>query len=77
VRTALMSDFDLFIPIESRDIPKLKAHPNDKYVKLLYNARNRKIDDIIYQADVGGVTRKVVADNGASSTSTVVVPYSQ
>lgn len=77
VRTALMSDFDLFIPIESRDIPKLKAHPNDKYVKLLYNARNRKIDDIIYQAAVGGVTRKVVADNGTSSTSTVVLPSSQ
>ena len=33
-RSVLMNDFDLFIPIESRDIQKLKAHPNDKYIKL-------------------------------------------
>ena len=77
VRTALMADFDLFIPIESRDIPKLKAHPNDKYIKLLYNARNRKIDDIIYQAAVGTVSRKVVADNGAATTSNVALPAGQ
>ena len=77
VRTALMADFDLFIPIESRDIPKLKAHPNDKYIKLLYNARNRKIDDIIYQAAVGTVSRKVVADNGTATTSNVALPAGQ
>jgi hypothetical protein len=77
VRTALMTDWDLFIPIESRDIPKLKAHPNDKYIKLLLDARNRKIDDLIYQALVGNVTRKTVADNGTVTTGTVALPAGQ
>ena len=77
VRTALMADFDLFIPIESRDIPKLKAHPNDKYIKLLYNAKNRKVDDIIYNAAIGSINRKTVADNGTASTTATALPASQ
>ena len=77
VRTALMTDWDLFIPIESRDIQKLKAHPNDKYINLLLDARNRKIDDIVYQALVGNVTRKTVADNGTVTTGAVALPVGQ
>lgn len=77
VRTALMSDWDLFIPIEKRDLPKLKANPQDKYMKLLLNARARKTDDLIYQATVGGVTRTTVADNGTKSTTTVSLPAGQ
>lgn len=77
VRTALMSDWDLFIPIEARDLPKLKANPSDKYMKNLISARNRKTDDIIYQALVGGVTRTTVADNGTKSTATVNLPAGQ
>lgn len=77
VRTALMSDWDLFIPIENRDIPKLKAVPNDKYMKNLVSARNRKTDDIIYQALVGGVTRTTVNDAGTKNVTTVNLPASQ
>lgn len=77
VRTALMSDWDLFIPIEPRDLPKLKANPQDKYMKNLLSARNRKTDDIIYQALIGGVTRTVVSDAGAKTVSTVNLPSSQ
>lgn len=77
VRTALMADWDLFIPIEARDLPKLKANPSDKYMKNLISARNRKTDDIIYQALVGGVTRTIVADNGTKSTTTVNLPAGQ
>ena len=77
VRTALMSDYDLFIPIENRDLPKLKANPTDKYMKLLVSARERKIDDIIYSALVGGIPRKTVADNGTESVVTVNLPTSQ
>ncbi len=77
VRTALMSDWDLFIPIEPRDLPKLKANPQDKYMKNLLSARNRKIDDIIYQALIGGVTRTVVSDAGAKTVSTVNLPNTQ
>lgn len=77
VRTALMTDWDLFIPIESRDLPKLKANPTDKYMKNLINARNRKIDDVVYQALIGGITRTVVNDAGAKSTTTVALPAEQ
>lgn len=76
-RSVLMNDFDLFIPIESRDIPKLKAHPNDKYIKLLYNAKNRKVDDIIYQAAIGSINRKSVADNGTATTTPTALPAGQ
>lgn len=77
VRTALMGDYDLFIPIESRDLPKLKAIPTDKYMKNLISARNRKIDDIIYQALVGGITRTTVNDAGVKSSATVSLPAGQ
>lgn len=77
VRTALMSDFECFIPIEPRDLPKLKAIPNDKYMKNLISARNRKTDDIIYQALVGSVTRTTVNDAGAKNTVAVNLPASQ
>lgn len=77
VRTALMSDFDCFIPIENRDLPKLKATPNDKYMKNLISARNRKTDDIIYQALVGVVTRTTVNDAGVKSVATVNLPVDQ
>ncbi|WEI10900.1 phage capsid protein [Acinetobacter soli] len=77
VRTALMSDFDLFIPIEPRDLPKLKANPSDNYMKNLISARNRKTDDIIYQAMLGGITRKIVNDAGTESVSVVNLPSSQ
>lgn len=77
VRTALMSDFDLFIPIEKRDEPKLKALPTDKYMKNLISAKNRKTDDIIYQAAVGGVTRTTVSDAGVKSVATVQLPVGQ
>lgn len=77
VRTALMSDFDCFIPIENSDLPKLKATPNDKYMKNLISARNRKTDDIIYQALVGGVTRTTVNDAGVKSVATVNLPVGQ
>lgn len=77
VRSVLMDDFDLFIPIEKRDAPKLKAHPDDKYMKLLHSAHNRKVDDIIYQALIGMINRKTVADNGTASTAPVSLPSTQ
>ena len=77
VRTALMSDYDLFIPIENRDLPKLKAKPQDKYMKNLLSARNRKTDDIIYQALIGGITRKTIDDAGTETASIVTLPASQ
>lgn len=77
VRIALMSDYDLFIPIEKRDLPKLKANPQDKYMQLLLSARERKIDDVIYSNLVGSVQRRVVNDAGVESTTTVALPNTQ
>ncbi|OTG80819.1 hypothetical protein B9T31_16010 [Acinetobacter sp. ANC 4558] len=77
VRSVTMNDFDLFLPIEKRDEPKLKAHPDDKYMKLLHNAHNRKVDDVIYQALIGSIARKTVNDAGTASTTNVVLPTSQ
>lgn len=77
VRTVLMSDYDLFIPIEPRDLPKLKANPQDKYMKQLHDAHNRKVDDIIYQAGLGGIPRTVVDDAGTKTTTTVNLPAGQ
>lgn len=77
VRTVLMSDWDLFIPIEPRDLPKLKAQPQDKYMKNLLSARNRKTDDIIYQALIGSIMRKSVSDAGAVSNTATALPASQ
>lgn len=77
VRTALMADYELFIPIEKRDEPKLKAIPTDKYMKNLISAKNRQTDDIIYQALIGGVTRTVTKDDGSKETTVIQLPPSQ
>lgn len=77
VRSVLMADFDVFIPIEKRDLPKLKANPQDKYMKLLLGARERKIDDIIYLAAISAVSRKTVSDAGVASTANVTLPAGQ
>lgn len=77
VRTVLMADYDLFIPIEPRDEPKLKASPQNAYMKNLLTARNDQIDDIIYQALIGSVNRTTVSDAGAKSVSTIALPSSQ
>lgn len=76
-RSVLMSDFDLFIPIESRDLPKLKALPGDKYMKLSLQARQRKIDDVIYAAGVGAVSRTTVSDAGVKAVASVALPTTQ
>ncbi len=77
VRTALMMDFDLFIPIELKDVPKLRAQPNDNYMKLCLHARNRKTDDIIYNALISSVSRTTVSDAGVPSTTSIPLPASQ
>lgn len=76
-RTAIMTDYDLFIPIESRDLPKLEANPQDPYMKVLLGARQRKIDDVIYQALIGGIARTTVDDAGTKATTTVNLPAGQ
>lgn len=76
-RIATMSDKSLFVPIWPADLPKLKASPDDKYMQLILSARQRKIDDVIYQAGLASIARKTVNDAGAESTATVALPTTQ
>lgn len=58
-RSVLMNKLDLFTVSYRITRHSKAAHPNDKYIKLLYNAKNRKID-IVYQAAIGTINRKAL-----------------
>lgn len=77
VRTALMADKSLFIPIEHSDVPKLKANPQDRYAKLWLSARERKVDDVIYRGILSPISRKTFADDGSEVVSQATIPASQ
>lgn len=69
-RLALMADFDLFVPIEPRDVPKLAANPTDKYMQACLAAEMRQRDRIIYNALGASIQRKVV--DGETYTATAL-----
>lgn len=55
-RNAVMRDFYKALPVDRNDIPKLKANPlSGGYMTSLIAARNRRADDIIYQAALGSL----------------------
>ncbi len=66
-----MQDFYKAYPLDRNDIPKMIVNPvtGGDYMQLLMNARNRRIDDIIYRAARGNQLRK--------DGSTVALPASQ
>jgi hypothetical protein len=64
VRQALMTDYDIAIPIEKTDLPKLLANPQGDYMQRAIAAMNRKKDAVIYNALVGSALRKT-SDSGA------------
>lgn len=49
-RQALMSDYDLAIPIDQFDLPKLLANPQGDYLQRTMAAAQRKKDAVIYAA---------------------------
>lgn len=69
-RLATMVDANLFVPIEPMDLPKLKANPQDSYMKNMIAARNRRWDKAIYRAAVDAIQRKTV--DGETYTSTAL-----
>jgi len=69
-RLATMTDCNLFVPIESIDLPKLKANPQDSYMQNMIAARNRRWDKAIYRGAVDAINRKVI--DGESYTPTAV-----
>lgn len=58
VRQALMVDYDIAIPIERTDLPKLLANPQGDYLQRAISAMNRKKDRVIYDAMRGAALRK-------------------
>ena len=57
-RSALMSDYDVAIPIDQFDLPKLLANPQGDYLQRAISAMNRKKDAVIYTALKGSALRK-------------------
>lgn len=64
-RLAIMKDYYKALPLDRNDIPKMIVNPvtGGDYMKTLMNAKNRKVDDIIYRALRGAITSK----DGATS----------
>lgn len=73
-RQALMSDFDVAIPIDQFDLPKLLANPQGPYLETTLAAMNRKKDKVVYDALRGSALRKT---DEAGAFSGVAVPAGQ
>lgn len=56
-RNAVMRDFYKAFPLDRNDIPKMLVNPvtGGQYMSSLMAAKNRKVDDIIYQAGLGTI----------------------
>lgn len=57
-RQGLMSDYDVAVPIDQFDLPKLLANPQGPYLERSIAAMNRKKDAVIYAALKGSALRK-------------------
>lgn len=66
-RLVYMRDYFKALPLDRNDIPKMAANPlsGGQYMQSLIAARNRRIDNIIYQAALGTIP---AADGSASYT---------
>lgn len=69
-RLVTMTDANLFIPIEPMDLDKLKANPQDSYMRSMIAARNRRWDKAIYRGAVDTINRKTV--DGETYTATAI-----
>lgn len=71
-RIVPMRDFFKALPLDRADIPKMKVNPvtGGQYMQTLVAAKNRKIDDIIYQAALGTI-------NTVDGTSSYSLPAGQ
>lgn len=59
-RLAMMKDFYRALPLDRNDIPKMLVNPvtGGDYMRSLMNAKNRKIDQVIYAALGGTINSK-------------------
>lgn len=57
-RQALMSDYDVAVPVDQFDLPKLLANPQGDYLQRCLAAAGRKKDAVIYSAIKGNALRR-------------------
>ena len=69
VRQALMSDYDLAVPVDQFDLPKLIANPQGDYLQRCLAAVQRKKDAVIYAALKGSALRKTDESGSFSGTA--------
>lgn len=75
-RIATMKDFYKALPLDRNDIPKMIVNPvtGGAYMKSLINARNRKIDKVIYDALGGTIYSKDgLTSNALGSANKIAV----
>jgi len=73
-RQALMTDWDLALPVDKNDLPKLFANPQGTYLEMSLAAHNRRKDKVIYQALIDPTLRKT---DQAGAFSPVSLPAGQ
>lgn len=69
-RLAIMEDYDLFVPIEPFDLPKLSAAPDSPYMQLMVAAANRAKDKLIYRQLFAPIQRRVETEIQPGNTGT-------
>lgn len=78
-RIAMMDDYDVYVPIEQFDLPKLLANPSGPYMDLMVAAANRTKDGIIFNALGADIYRrdshadKGTADGPAASATQATI----
>ena len=74
-RIANMADFYKAYPLDRNDIPKMLENPitGGAYMGLLMGQRNRRMDDIVYNAARGTVVKKDATTTVLPSTQKVAV----
>jgi hypothetical protein len=74
-RIGTMADFYQAYPLDRNDIPKMLVNPvtGGDYMKLLMAQKNRRIDDIIYNAARGSVLKKDGTSTALPSTQKIAV----
>jgi hypothetical protein len=68
-RQALMSDYDIAVPVDQFDLPKLLANPQGDYLQRMLAAAQRKKDAVIYAALKGSALRKTDESGSFAATA--------
>ena len=68
-RQALMSDYDVAVPVDQFDLPKLLANPQGDYLQRCLAAAQRKKDAVIYAAIKGNALRRTDESGSYGNTA--------